>query len=174
MSGDAAAGLGGEAGRARPLTAIAAVARNGVIGAGQEIPWRIPEDWQRFKEVTLGGVLIMGRKTYESIGRPLPGRTTIVVSRGSPELPEGVLLAGSLSEALEVAEGLSGRVFIAGGGEVFKLAWPLLTDLDLTWVDQKPQGTAFFPHVDPREWAEIARIPRDGYEFVRYRRVSGK
>lgn len=152
------------------LTAIAAVARNGVIGAGQEIPWHIPEDWARFKAVTLGGVLIMGRKTYESIGRPLPGRTTIVISRGQPELPAGVLLASTLDEALTLAADLPGRVFIAGGGEIFKLAWPLLTDLDLTWVDQRPDGTAVFPDVDPEEWREIARIPRDGFEFVRYRR----
>lgn len=153
------------------LTAIAAVARNGVIGHGQDIPWRIPEDWQRFKVVTLGGVLIMGRKTYESIGRPLPGRTTIVISRGCPALPPEVRCASSLDEALALAADLPGRVFIAGGGEIFRLAWPLLTDLDLTLVDLEPAGTAFLPEVNPNEWREVARIPREGYQFVRYRRI---
>lgn len=154
------------------LTAIAAVARNDVIGVGQEIPWRIPEDWERFKEVTMGGVLVMGRKTFDSIGVALPGRTTIVVSRSRPtHLPSGVALAASIDEALTLAAGLPGRTFIAGGAEIYRLAWERLTDLDLTRVDQNPEGgTAFFPKVDPTDWDEIARVPRDGYAFVKYRR----
>lgn len=153
------------------ITAIAAVARNQVIGVGQEIPWHLPEDWERFKYVTMGSVLIMGRKTYESIGKPLPGRTTIVVSRNHPDIAEGVLLASSIDEALELAKGLPGRTFIAGGAEIYEQAWSKLTDLDLTLVDAAPQGgTAFFPKVDQDEWDEIASVPREGYAFVRYRR----
>ncbi len=155
------------------LTAIAAVANNHVIGVGQEIPWRIPEDWQRFKAVTMGGVLIMGRHTFESIGDPLPGRTTIVVSRSNPQLPEGVLSATSLDEALALAHDLPGKTFIAGGAQIYKAVWPLLTDLDLTLVDQSPEGgTAFFPEVDPKQWQVVAHIPRDGYSFTRYHRIG--
>lgn len=154
------------------LTAIAAVASNGVIGVGQQIPWHIPEDWQRFKSVTMGGVLIMGRKTFESIGAPLPGRTTIVVSRSEPRVTAEVLVDDSLDAALARAEGLSGKTFIAGGAQIYRLAWPRLTDLDLTLVDQSPAGgTAFFPAVDPSEWDVVATIPREGYTFARYRRA---
>lgn len=153
------------------LTAIAAVAANGVIGIGQEIPWRIPEDWERFKDVTMGGVLVMGRRTHESIGEPLPGRTTIVVSRSLDEAPTGTLLAATLEDALAQARAIEGRTFVAGGGQLYAAAWPLLTDLDLTLVDQRPEGgTAFFPAVDPAEWSEVARVPRDGFTFVKYRR----
>lgn len=155
------------------LTAIAAVGSNGVIGVGQAIPWRIPEDWERFKDVTMGGALIMGRKTYESIGRPLPGRTTIVVSRTAPQLPKGVWTTASLDEAIAHGHKTSPRVFIAGGAQIYRAAWDQLTDLDLTLVDQAPQGgTAFFPQIDPDEWEVIASIPRPGYTFTRYHRVG--
>ncbi|WP_028707389.1 dihydrofolate reductase [Propionicicella superfundia] len=155
----------------KTVTAIAAVARNDVIGVGQRIPWHLPEDWERFQAVTIGNILIMGRKTYDSIGAPLPGRTTIVVSRSRPELPAGVRVVESLDAALELAESLPGRVFVAGGAEVYRAAWPRLTDLDLTLVDQEPEGgTAFFPSVNPSEWDEIATVAREGYTFVRYRR----
>lgn len=155
----------------KSLTAIAAVARNDVIGIGQKIPWHLPEDWERFKDVTTGGVLVMGRKTYESIGAPLPGRATIIVSRTQPVVPADVRVVDSLDVALEIAEGLPGRVFIAGGAQLYQAAWSRLTDLDLTLVDQAPEGgTAFFPPVDPAEWDEVATVPREGYTFARYRR----
>src|SRR5690606_221775 len=106
--------------RLMPVTIVAAVARNRVIGRDNDLPWRIPEDLRRFKELTMGGVLVMGRKTYESIGRPLPGRRTVVVSR-NPDLEiEGVEMAPSLEMALEIAGG--DDVFVVGGGEIYRQA----------------------------------------------------
>lgn len=168
----------GQAGPDRPLIAIAAVARNGVIGAGGRMPWHLPEDFRRFKKVTMGGSLIMGRKTFESIGSPLPGRTSIVVSRRppGPNRTEECLSAGtrviwvsSVAEALAVAD-WHRPVFVAGGAEIFRQAWPLLTDLDITEVDQEPAGDTFFPEIDPEQWQEVSREPHPGFDFVRYRR----
>src|SRR5690606_14467995 len=112
------------------IVAIAAVARNGVIGAGLEIPWRIKADQARFKELTMGHVLIMGRKTYDAIGRPLPGRTTIVITRNPDWVPlaasglpvQGVEVAGSLADAIERARRIDppGPIFIAGGGAIYR------------------------------------------------------
>lgn len=166
------------------LIAIAAVARNRVIGLAGDIPWSIPEDWRRFKAVTMGSNLIMGRVTFEAIGEPLPGRTSIVVSRRpgpvAPDaqtptghageiLPTRVLWVTSLEEALGVADP-DRPTFVAGGAEIYRLAWDKLTELDLTEVDQAPEGDTFFPEVDPAEWVEVSRDQREGFAFVRYRR----
>lgn len=160
------------------LTAIAAVARNRVIGAAGDIPWSIPEDWKRFKAVTMGSNLVMGRVTFEAIGDPLPGRTSIVVSRrvpdgnGPTEIPATrtrVIWVRSLAEALAVADP-DRPTFVAGGAEIYKLAWPLLSDLDITEVDLEPEGDAYFPEIDPAEWVEVSREPREGFAFVHYRR----
>lgn len=162
-----------------PVIAIAAVGRNGAIGVAGDVPWRIPEDWKRFKEVTMGGTMIMGRKTFDSIGKPLPGRTSIVITRQLPELrdltigdttpPTRVLWVSSLDEAFAAADPAS-TIWIGGGAEIYRLAWDRITDLDLTEVDQAPEADAHFPEVDPAEWVEVSREPRDGYAFVRYRR----
>ena len=152
------------------VVGIAAVAANGVIGADSDIPWRIPEDWQRFKRLTLGHVLIMGRKTYDSIGRPLPGRTTVVITRDKRWRGDGVRVAPTLDEAFRLADELgSGDVFVAGGGEIYRAAWSRLTRLELTEVDRDVEGDVTFPPVDDA-WAEIFREPHDGYSFVTYRR----
>lgn len=153
------------------VVAIAAVAGNGVIGAAGDIPWRIPEDWQRFKALTTGQVLVMGRKTYESIGRPLPDRETVVVTRDPQWSADGVLVAGSVPEAIAVAEGLGREtVYVAGGGEVYRAAWDRLDRLELTEVDQRPEGDVTFPPVDPQDWSETSREERSGYRFVSYQR----
>ena len=138
------------------VTIIAAVADNGVIGRGNDIPWRLPDDWKRFKQVTMGHHLLMGRKTWDSIGRALPGRTTIVISRSSPSLPEGVLLAGSLEEALRIAAA-SGEdeAFVAGGAEIYARALSTADRLLITRVHCSPEGDTFFP-----EW------PTDGWALV--------
>ncbi|HLT97331.1 MAG TPA: dihydrofolate reductase, partial [Acidimicrobiia bacterium] len=103
-----------------PVTIVAAVARNGVIGLDGDIPWHLPDDLRRFKEMTMGGTLVMGRKTYESIGRPLPGRRTIVIS-GNPDLRiDGVETASSLEEALAMAG--DSEIFVVGGGEIYRQA----------------------------------------------------
>jgi dihydrofolate reductase len=155
----------------RDIIAIAAVASNGVIGAGNDIPWRIPADWQRFKALTMGNVLIMGRKTYDSIGRPLPGRTTFVITRDRLWRGEGVRAVPSVDEALDQALLLDSQmIFVAGGGEIYRAAWKRLTGLEITEVEQDPDGEVTFPEIDPEEWIETSREPHDHYSFVSYRR----
>ena len=151
---------------------IAAVARNGVIGAGNDIPWRIPEDWRRFRELTTGQVVIMGRKTWASIGRALPGRTTFVITRDRMWRGDGVRAVPVLEEAFEQAALLApATVFVAGGGEIYRAAWDRLTGLEITEVDQSPPGDVTFPEIDPDEWVETSRESRPGFSFVSYRRT---
>jgi dihydrofolate reductase len=153
------------------VVAIAAVGRNGVIGDGVDIPWRIPEDWKRFRELTTGQVLIMGRKTYDSIGRPLPGRTTIVLSRNSAWRRTGVQVVATVSQAFSLAETLDPTtIFVAGGGEIYRAAWDRLDRLELTEVDQEAHGNVTFPAIEAQEWRETSRDDWDGFSFVTYRR----
>jgi dihydrofolate reductase len=154
------------------IVGIAAVARNGVIGADNDIPWRIPADWARFKHLTMGEVLIMGRKTWDSIGGALPGRTTFVVTRDARWRAEGVYPVSSLDEALYQAAARNPEtIFVAGGGEIYRAAWDRLTGLEITEVDAEPEGDVTFPEIDLRRWSEVAREPHDGYAFVRYQRL---
>jgi dihydrofolate reductase len=149
---------------------IAAVGRNGVIGRDNDLPWRIREDLQHFKQLTLGHTLVMGRKTYDSIGRPLPGRRTVVVTR-QPDWSaqaEGVGVAHSLDDALNLANGKN--VYVAGGGEIYRQALPLADRLELTEVAQSPAGDVTFPAFDQAEWSATARTPHDGFAFVTYTR----
>lgn len=151
---------------------IAAVARNGVIGAGNDIPWRIPEDWARFKALTIGHVLIMGRKTYDSIGRPLPGRTTVVITRDPAWRAEGVTVTTDLDSAFAEASALApAKIFIAGGGQVYAAAWDRLDTLEVTEVDAQPDGDVQFPSIGP-DWTETARDERSGFAFVTFRRQT--
>jgi len=157
------------------IIGIAAVAVNGVIGSDNDIPWRIPADWQRFKALTMGNVLIMGRKTYDSIGRPLPGRTTFVITRDRMWRGDGVRAVPDLDDAFDQAMLLNPEaIFVAGGGEIYRAAWDRLTGLEITEVDQQPDGDVRFPEIGPDEWIEIDREPGDGYSFVSYRRQSPK
>jgi dihydrofolate reductase len=151
------------------VTVIAAVTRNGVIGRDNDLVWRDRDDLQRFKRLTMGQVLVMGRKCYESIGRPLPGRTTIVVTRQPDWSADGVRVAHSLEEALKLADGKD--VYVAGGGEIYALALPQADRLELTEVDQEADGDIHFPEVDWSQWRETAREQRDGYAWVTYDRA---
>lgn len=153
------------------VTLIAAVARNGVIGADGGIPWHLPEDFAHFKATTLGHTLVMGRATYDSIGRPLPGRTTIVVTRNPEWSAEGVLVAHSVDEALAMRG--DGQVFVAGGAEIYELALPYADLLLISEVHAEPEGDTFFPQVDEGTWAETAREAREGFDIVRVERVAG-
>ena len=151
---------------------IAAVARNGVIGAGNDIPWRIPEDWRRFQRLTMGHVLIMGRKTWASIGRALPGRTTFVITRDRMWRGDGVRAVPVLDEAFAQAQLLRpATIFVAGGGEIYRAAWDRLTGLEITEVDQAPVGDVTFPDISSDDWVETSREPHPGFSFVSYRRV---
>ena len=121
---------------------IAAQSENGVIGKGMEIPWRVKGEQKLFRDITLGGTLIMGRKTYESIGRPLPGRQTVIVSR-TGFAAEGCTTASSLEDAISKAS--TDRIYIAGGGEIYVQALPLASGLHLTTIHAEVQGDVFFP-----------------------------
>jgi dihydrofolate reductase len=156
------------------VTLVAAVARNGVIGADGGIPWHLPGEQRRFKELTLGHALVMGRLTYESIGRPLPGRTTVVVTRtpGWSAGDDGVLVAPGVHEALALAGTIDEEVFVVGGSRVYEEALPLADRLELTWVDAEPEGDARFPAVDWDAWREVAREEHEGWAAVTYERAG--
>ncbi len=156
------------------MVLVAATADNGVIGADGDIPWRIPGDFAHFKDTTLGHTLVMGRATYDSIGRPLPGRATIVVTRDptwSAEHAE-VLVAHSFEEALGLAEGLPGDVMVAGGAQVYALALPYATHQVITDVHQSPEGDTFYPAWDRGLWVETAREEHDGWSITWWERRS--
>ena len=152
------------------IVIIAAVARNGVIGVGGDLPWRISEDLARFKRLTMGNALVMGRRTYESIGRPLPGRTNIVLTRRPGWSADGVLVASSIEEALALAAERGVDVYVAGGAEVYGAALELADTLELTEVDTEPEGDTWFPEVDWSQWREIDRETHPGFSFVTYER----
>jgi dihydrofolate reductase len=138
------------------ISLIAAIGKNGVIGRGREIPWRLPADQQRFKQLTLGRPLIMGRKTHESIGRPLPGRRNIIVSRQPGYAADGCEVAASLEQALTLAG--DGEVFVIGGADLYRAALPIADRLYLTWVDLAPEGDVVFPAYVEDEWDVIERL----------------
>jgi dihydrofolate reductase len=157
------------------ITLVAAVADNGVIGNDGDIPWRIPADFAHFKALTLGHVLVMGRATYESIGRPLPGRTTIVLTRDRSWTSEGVLVAPDLSTALRLAADVDPEVFVVGGASVYAEALAVADAQVLTEVHLSPVGDTRYPVFDPTQWVETRResfgdaeIP---HEFVWFARV---
>lgn len=154
------------------LTLVAAYADNRVIGDHGTIPWRIPEDFAHFKATTMGGTLVMGRRTYDSIGRPLPGRTTIVVTRNPGWSAEGVRVAHSLPEALALAEEEPGETYVVGGTQIYEQALPAATHQVLTEVHQTPEGDARYPAFDADEWVELRREPRDGFEWVWWERKA--
>lgn len=168
-----------------PVAMIAAVAANGVIGAEGDMPWRLPTDFAFFKRMTLGKPLIMGRKTFESIGKPLPGRTNIVVTRQDPFRPDGVLVAHDLGAALERAQAIAAadgaaEVMIGGGETIYRAAMQETDRLYITHVDLSPEGDTRFPPIDPAVWeveAEPEIVPgeRDAARFhiVIYRRRGG-
>lgn len=139
------------------LSLIVAAADNGVIGRDNDLPWRLPRDLKRFKSLTMGHHLILGRKTFESIGRPLPGRTMVVLTRGGTALPESVIAAGSLAEAIDVASAEGDEeAFVAGGEQIYRLALPHADRIYLTRVHCRIEGDAYFPDLVD-DWGVIAR-----------------
>ena len=158
------------------LTLIAAVARNGVIGIDNRLPWHLPADLRHFKALTSGHTVIMGRKTWESLPanfRPLPGRCNVVVTRNGSYHAAGATVAISLPAAISAAEG--GEAFVIGGAELYAAALPLADHLQLTEIDAMYEGDTYFPAIDSGQWRETAReTHRDeagfGYAFVTYQR----
>ena len=140
------------------LSLIAAVADSGVIGRDNQLPWHLPRDLKRFKRVTMGHHLLVGRKTFEAIGRPLPGRTMVVLSRTVIDLPDQVRHARSLDEAIAVAETAGeSEAFVAGGEQIYRLALERADRLYLTRVHREVAGDAHFPEFDQTDWVERAR-----------------
>lgn len=164
-----------ESDRKPRLSLIAAVASNGIIGSDNALPWRLPEDLKRFKALTLGHPVIMGRKTYESIGRPLPGRRNIIVTRNAVFQAAGCEISDSLDAALATCNGTTDEVFVIGGAQIYAEALPRAQRLYLTEVRREFPGDARFPEFDRDEWNETVREPQlaaDGlaFDFVVYDR----
>jgi dihydrofolate reductase len=158
------------------LSLIVARARNGVIGRAGTLPWRLPEDLAFFKRTTMGHPIVMGRRTWESIGRPLPGRRSIVVSRQAGFAAAGAEVAASLDEALRLCAG-SAEVFVIGGAQFYAEALPRADRLIVTEIDADFEGDTHWPAPDPARWREAARehLPptgerRFGIDFVTYLR----
>ena len=159
------------------VSIVAAIARNGVIGRDNAIPWRIPADVERFKALTTGHAVVMGRRTWDSLPtrfRPLPGRRNVVVTRDPGWSEAGAERAGSLEEALGLLEDAE-HVFVIGGAEIYAAALPIADELRLTEIDAEVEGDTFFPSFDRSEYAEAAREPHvsaDGtpFAFVSYAR----
>jgi dihydrofolate reductase len=149
--------------RVKPFEAIAAMSLNRVIGAGNRIPWHLPEDFKWFKRITTGQVIVMGRKTFESIGRPLPNRTTLVLTRSSSSIP-GVQTVPDLNKLMAEAAAFTGKkIFICGGAEVYRQALPMCSDLYLTVVNRVVEGDTFFPPFEER--FELAELVVETAEF---------
>jgi dihydrofolate reductase len=151
---------------------VAAVADNGVIGRDGDLPWRIPEDLRHFKATTRGHVLLVGRRTFESIGRPLPDRTTVVLSRDPGWSADGVRVVRSVEEAIEVARERGVDLMVGGGTAVYEAAMPYATAQVLTEVHQSPAGDTRYPDFDRAAWREASRDTRDGFDLVRWERRS--
>jgi dihydrofolate reductase len=159
---------------------IAAIARNNALGKDNQLIWHLPADLQRFKRVTSGHHVIMGRKTYESLGKPLPNRTNIIISRNKDFKADGCIVKNSLEEAIETAREDT-TPFILGGAEIYRQAIETADLLDLTFVHHDFEADVFFPEIDPEIWEEISRQDfkadeknKYDYSFVTYQRRTGR
>ncbi|MBN8826020.1 MULTISPECIES: dihydrofolate reductase [unclassified Spirosoma] len=162
------------------ISLISAVAENGVIGRNNELPWHLPDDFAFFKRKTSHHPIIMGRKSLDSLGKPLPNRTNIVITRNADFSAPGVTVVHTLDKALDEAKAINQtEIFVIGGAEIYKMALPIATTLYLTEVHRAYEGDAFFPAFDKNEWREVSRHhhPADerhavDFDFVEYERVG--
>jgi dihydrofolate reductase len=152
------------------IVMVAAVAENGVIGLGGDIPWSIPEDLKHFRAVTRDNVVVMGRRTFESIGHPLAFRTNIVVTRDEDWSYDGVFVAHSVDEAITLAADFPGDVMVIGGAQIYAAAMDRADTQILTEVRLSPAGDTHYPEFDRAEWRETRREPHDGFDFVWWER----
>lgn len=169
--------------KAITITIIAAVAENGVIGSDGEMPWEYPADLRRFKRLTTGHPVVLGRKTFERIvdrlGGPLPDRRTVVLSRSAPDVPDDVLVAESVAKGEELARAAAeemgvSEVFVAGGATVYEAFLPRADRLELTEIHDTCEGDTRFPSWERQNWREVAREDREELSFVTYeRRADG-
>ena len=158
----------------KKISIIVAMSKNRVIGVKNSLPWHISEDLKRFKRLTTGYPIIMGRKTFESIGKPLPERRNIVVSRNQNLKVQDVEVVKSIEDALKICSS-ENLIYIIGGEQIYNLAMPYANNIHLTEVNKEVEGDAFFPEFDKKEWKEIARenskdFIDTSYSFVEYRR----
>ena len=160
------------------ISLIAALAKNRVIGSKNKIPWYLPADLRHFKQLTMGHTVIMGRKTFESLGKPLPGRTNIVITHDKNFPAPGSIVVNSFEEALEKSQGE--KVFVMGGEQIYKLAMPYAKKLYLTFLDTELEGDVFFPEFKENDWRLISaevheRDPKNqyNYSFRVYEKKSG-
>lgn len=151
------------------IVIIAAIAANGTIGDAGKIPWHISDDLKRFKRLTMGHPIIMGRKTFESLGKPLPGRRNIVLTRQAP-IP-GVECFPNLDAAITTCSNVE-NIFIIGGAEIYRLALSIADTLHLTHVHRTLPGDTKFPDYDKTQWREVSREPGPDCDFVEYRRLT--
>jgi len=152
---------------------IVAMTENRVIGYRGGLPWKLPEDLELFKQLTLGAAVIMGRTTFESIGGALAGRANLVVSRHDIAA-EGIVSCRTFSEALVQAGSDNRSIFCIGGAEIYRAALPLADILHISWVEGDYEGDTLFPAFDPEDWQEINRMPFTGFTHVTYRRKKGQ
>lgn len=166
----------GAARPARPagkrVVLVAAVAENGVIGRDGDIPWSIPEDLRHFRAVTRDNTVVMGRRTFESIGHPLPYRTNVVVTRDGDWSYAGVFVAHSVEEAIELARDFDGDVMVVGGAQIYAQALPHADAQVLTEVHLAPEGDTHYPEFDRASWVEVRREQHDGFDFVWWERAG--
>lgn len=156
------------------VTIVVAIGDNGVIGRDGQLPWPPTGDLAHFKALTMGHPMVMGRTTFESIGRPLPGRTSIVLTRDAGWRSDGVEVAADLPSALAVAASLDDEVFLIGGAQVYAEALEsgVVDRMVVTHVHQSPDGDAWFPDVDWPAWPETSREPHEGFDIVAYDRAQ--
>lgn len=157
------------------VTLVAMLGSNRVIGRDGRVPWQIPEDMARFRALTMGHPVIMGRKTWETLDGPLAGRENVVISRQAQYAAEGARVTPNLHDALAPYQGTDAEVLVIGGGEVFREALPLAHRLELTLVDEAPEGDAFFPEIPEGAFTETSREERGGppkHSFVTLDRVA--
>ena len=159
------------------ISMIVAVAENGVIGSGNQMPWHISEDLKRFKAITTGHPVVMGRKTFESLGRPLPNRTNVVITRDPAYVAEGAVVVGSLEAAIAMFP-VAEEVFIIGGGEIYRQAMPLADRLYITRIGEAFEGDTLFPDIDETLWRITGREPHahgekfpHPFTFIDYQRI---
>ncbi len=138
----------------RMITIVVAIGENRGIGSNNQMLWHLPKDLKHFKNITSGHPVVMGRKTYESIGKPLPGRTNIVISRKNDWFEEGILIVGSIKEALKFAKKIDEEVFIIGGGNIYKQTIDLADKIELTTVKATIEADTFFPEMDGKVWVK--------------------
>jgi len=162
------------------ITIIAAIAKNNALGKNNDLIWHLPADLKRFKKITTGHYIIMGRNTFESIGKPLPNRTTIIITRNKNYFKDGCLIAHSLEQALEMAKDEE-QVFVIGGAQIYEYAMQhnLVDALDITLVHQEFEADVYFPEIDSNIWeqVEIESFTADeknklDYSFVRYKKLK--